>query len=176
MRGISWFGNGHLIDGAEAVCIAARTAHIQHPKGDLMPTMNVATTRLKRGVLAGATLAVLGTAVAATPGVAAPVSAREVEREKAGYCTGTSRWELGLEKEGGRIEVDLEIDTRRVDRKWRVRIVHNENLFVAATYRTDRDREIDIEKLRPNYAGTDKIRFKARDLVNGEICTGSLSI
>ena len=72
--------------------------------------------------------------------------------------------------------MDLDIDTRRVDRKWRVRIVHNENLFVAATYRTDREGEIEIDKLRPNYAGTDKVRFKARDLVNGEICTGSLSI
>ena len=141
-----------------------------------MPTTSFPATRIKRGILAGATLAVLGTAAAASPGVAAPVSAGEVEREKAGYCTGTSRWELNLEKEGGRIEVDLDIDTRRVDRKWRVRIVHNENLFVAATYRTDREGEIEIDKLRPNYAGTDKFRFKARDLVNGEICTGSLSI
>ena len=45
-----------------------------------MTTTSFAATSIKRGVLAASTLAVLGTAVAASPGVAAPVTAREVER------------------------------------------------------------------------------------------------
>jgi hypothetical protein len=115
-------------------------------------------------------------AVAAAAAMTAmPVSA-DVEREGRGACTGTSRWELSLEKEHGRIDVDLELDTRRSGRAWRVKLFHDGQRFFSERRVTDREGEIDIDRTRRNHAGIDRIRFRAVDTVNGEVCRGSVSI
>lgn len=116
----------------------------------------------------------IGVALAAVVATV-PVSA-DVEREREGSCTGTSLWELQLEKEHGRIEVDLEIDTRRAGRAWNVRLTHNGTRFVSGRRVTDRTGEIDIDRIRGDRRGTDTVRFRAVDTVNGEICRGSVSI
>lgn len=107
---------------------------------------------------------------------AMPASAREVERHARGACTRTSGWELDLEKEHGRIEVKVEVDTRTVGRRWRVRIWHDGSRFTNVVRRTDRDREVEVERVRHDRRGRDTFRFRAVDLVNGEVCRGSLSI
>lgn len=106
---------------------------------------------------------------------AAPVSA-DVEREQRGQCSGSSRWELSLEKEFGRIDADLEIDTTRTGRAWRVRMHHDGTRFVNMRRVTDREDEIDLDRQRRDRAGRDRIQFRAVDTVNGEVCRGSLSI
>lgn len=130
------------------------------------------TTRTRRlGVVAAAGLMAL-TSLAT---VAMPVSAA-TEREKHGVCTGSSDWELELEREHGRIEVKVDLDTRRANRQWRVRIWHNGTKFTDVVRRTQRDGDLDIERMRNDRRGTDTFRFRAVDRVNGEVCTGSLSI
>ncbi len=130
------------------------------------------TTRSRRlGVIASAGLmALTSLAVVAMPASAA------TEREKHGVCTGSSDWELELEKEHGRVEAKVDVDTRRVGRQWRVRIWHNGTEFTNVLRRTDRDGDVDVERTRTDRRGTDTFRFRAVDQVNGEVCTGSLSI
>lgn len=105
-----------------------------------------------------------------------PAAAHEVERETRGSCTRTSDWELDLEKEHGRIEVKVDVDTRVVGRQWRVRIWHNGTLTSDVLRRTDRDGEFEVERTRRDQRGRDAFRFRAVDQVSGEVCTGSLSI
>jgi hypothetical protein len=106
---------------------------------------------------------------------AMPVSA-DVERERRGACDGTSRWELSLEKEHGRVEVDLELDTRRSGRAWRIRMAHDGAAFLTVRRVTDREGEIDLDRRRADRAGKDRISFRAVDTVNGEVCRGSVRI
>lgn len=115
-------------------------------------------------------------ATSAVMAVGAPVAAQDVEREARGRCTGTSRWELSLEKEYGRIEVDLEIDTARRGRAWKVVLHHDGTQIVNRQRRTDREGEIDLRRLRRDTPGLDRFSFKAIDRVNGEVCRGKLSI
>jgi hypothetical protein len=132
------------------------------------------------GLLAGSALMAFGLMFA----IGGPAAARHgaddgvqgVEREKHGFCTGSSDWELELEKEHGRIEVKVDVDTRRIGRQWRVKLYHNGSLFTNVLRRTARDRDIELERIRSDRRGTDAFRFRAVDRVNGEVCTGSLSI
>jgi len=107
---------------------------------------------------------------------AMPAAAREVERHARGACTGTSHWHLDLEKEHGRIEVEVEVDTRKAGRRWRVQTWHNGSRFTNVIRRTDRDGEVEVERVRHDRSGRDTFRFHAVDQVNGEVCRGSLSI
>jgi hypothetical protein len=113
--------------------------------------------------------------LAAVAGAAAPVAAAEVEREKRGVCTGSARWELSLEKEYGRIEVSVEIDTFRSGRAWDVRAWHDGVRFVDVTRLTDREGEIDLDRVRRDTAGSDTISFRATSST-GEVCSGRLVI
>lgn len=114
--------------------------------------------------------------VIAVAAAAVPVAAADVEREKRGSCTGSSRWELSLEKEFGRIEASLELDTTRSGRTWDVVIRQNGAAFVDGRRTTDREGEIDIERVRTDRSGTDTFRFRAVNRANGEVCRGTLSI
>jgi hypothetical protein len=130
------------------------------------------TTRTRRlGVVAAAGLM----ALTSLPVVATPASAA-TEREKHGSCSASSDWELELEKEHGRIEIKVDVDTRRIGREWRVRIWHDGGLTTNVVRRTDRDGDIDVDRTRPDRRGPDTFRFRAVDRVSGEVCTGSLSI
>ncbi len=105
-----------------------------------------------------------------------PTAAHDVERETRGSCTRTSDWELDLEKEHGRIEVKVEVDTRKVGRRWRVQVWHNGSRFTNVIRRTNRRGEVEVERVRRDRHGRDTFRFRAVDQVNGEVCKGSLSI
>jgi hypothetical protein len=111
----------------------------------------------------------------AVAGTAVPAAAAEVEREKRGTCSANARWELSLEKEHGRIEVSIEIDTFRSGRAWDVRAWHDGVRFVNVTRTTDREGEIDLDRVRRDTAGSDTISFRATSST-GEVCTGRLVI
>jgi hypothetical protein len=132
----------------------------------------MSTTRTRRIGLIGVAGLMALTSLAV---VAMPASA-STEREKHGVCTGSSDWELELEKEHGRIEVKVDVDTRRVDRQWRVRIWHGAGLTTNVVRSTGRDGDIEVDRTRSDRSGRDTFRFRAVDRVNGEVCTGSLSI
>src|SRR5262245_29733561 len=108
-------------------------------------------------------------ALASLAAMAVPASAADVERERHGSCTGSSDWELELEKEDGRLEVKVDVDTRRIGRAWRVRIWHDGVRTTNVVRRTDRHGDIEVDRSRANHRGVDAFRFRAVDLVNGEV-------
>ena len=98
------------------------------------------------------------------------------DREKERDCSGRSDWKLSLEKDDGRIEFELEIDTPRSGQRWGIAIKQNGIRFFKKVRRTDRDGDIEIERNRPDRPGTDKFWFKATNRVTGEVCKGTLRI
>ncbi len=148
-------------------------------------TTTLGTGRMGRmSLLAGAALMALGALFAVTGPAAARHgaddggngAAADVEREKHGDCTRSSDWELELEKEHGRIEVKVDLDTNRSRRQWRVRIWHDGRLTSSVLRRSQRDGDVEVQRTRSDHRGRDVFRFRAVDQVNGEVCRGSLSI
>ena len=134
-------------------------------------TMQTVRGRLGRLVVAGGALGVIAGA-----GFASPAAAADVEREKHGSCTGSSRWELQLEREHGRIEIDLDVDTPRSGQTWVVKLKHDGDVFTKVRRVTDAEGEFEVDRSRNNRPGTDKIGFRAKNKATGEICKGSLTI
>jgi hypothetical protein len=138
-----------------------------------MGTTTGTRSRLGRlGVITGAGML----ALAALSVVTLPASAAGVKHETRGSCTRSSDWELELEREHGRIEVKVDVDTHRVGRAWRIRIWHDGVETTNVVRDTDRQGDIAVDRTRGDHRGTDWFRFRAVDLVNGEVCRGSLTI
>lgn len=116
------------------------------------------------------------TALAALAVMAVPASASDVERRGHGECTRSSDWELELEKEDGAIKVKVDLDTPTAGRAWRVRIWHDGFRDGAAVRRTHEDGDLRFVRRRADLRGADSFHFRAVDLVNGEVCRGTLSI
>ena len=132
--------------------------------------------RTRLAVMAVATFAAIALLVPA--GVA---SARGgTERERQGTCDPRGRWELSLDKEGGKIEVDYEVTARRAGQRWKVVIKHEgTKIFDGSkiTRRDDDDRpDFEIDRRVDDRSGVDGFRTRARNMVTGAVCTGSLSI
>jgi hypothetical protein len=103
----------------------------------------------------------------------APVAAG-VDRER--DCSGGSDWELSLDRDDGKIEFELDIDTSRSGQRWGIVIKQNDNAFFSDTRRTDDDEDIEIDRDRPDRSGTDRFSFRAVNRATGEVCEGGLSI
>ena len=130
--------------------------------------------RIRTATAAGAAAAALAGMVLAVPAGAAPVRA-DVEREKGGRCSATSFWDLSLEKERGRIDVDVDIESRQAGERWTVKVTHNGRTVFNRTRVTDDEGELDVDRTVRNKKGKDTIAFTARSSA-GETCRGSLRI
>ena len=99
----------------------------------------------------------------------------EVERH--GSCSGSSRWELDLDREHGRIEVDFEVKQGVVGDQWRVKLVHDGDVFFRDLRTThDEDGSFDVERRTNDAAGTDRFVGKAVNKSTGEVCRGTAAI
>lgn len=86
--------------------------------------------------LAIARVAAAGALVAATVVAVAPAQALPMDRDSRGRCSDGSRWELSLDRERNRVEVDFEVDgPRRAN--WTATIRHNGTQVHRSTRRAD---------------------------------------
>jgi hypothetical protein len=124
----------------------------------------------------------LGTAGAVGMTLLVPptLAAADDDVERKGTCSNNSRWELELEKDDGRIEVEFEVTTKRAGQKWRVRILQNDTLTFKGTRvakRDDDDRpDFEVEIDRRDRPGVDRFRARAVNTVTGEVCVGRARI
>lgn len=130
--------------------------------------------RIRTATAAATAAAAMAGMVLAVPAAAAPVRT-DVEREKGGRCSATSYWDLSLEKERGRIEIDVDIDSRQAGEQWTVKVTHNGRTVFNRTRSTDDEGELDVDRTVRNKKGTDTISFTARSSA-GETCSGRLRI
>jgi hypothetical protein len=106
---------------------------------------------------------------------ASAVSA-DVDKVRTGHCSGAATWRLEVDREEGRLDVELDILTTRAGKTWRVRMSQNGDRFYSRVRTTDHDGDIEVDRDRPDRAGTDTFSFRATQLSNGQICKGSVSI
>ena len=121
----------------------------------------------------------IGTALVAGALVAAPaaVAAKDGDIIRTGNCSGSTDWKLKAGKRDGGIELEFEVDSNRNGQQWRVRIYDQSALVYGATRTTVAPSgSFSVERKIANRAGTDTIVARARNLANGELCVGKLSI
>jgi hypothetical protein len=106
--------------------------------------------------------------------VAPAASAKDTDVIKEGNCTAGSDWKLKLSEENGQIEVEFEVDQNVVGDVWRVRLLHNGDLFFQGQRTTQAPSgSFEVRRVQPNLAGDDVIRARARNLETGETCTAT---
>lgn len=116
-----------------------------------------------------------GAVVATAAAAPTVVPAREVERELRGRGAAGTQWEFNVEKEGKRIDVDLDVESQRAGQRWDVRLYHNGHRVTKVVRTTDGEGEFDLDRNRPNKKGKDTLRFKATSS-SGEVLTGKVRI
>lgn len=121
------------------------------------------------------TTAVLGsTALVAVPlTLLATTSASAVE--KSGTCGG-ARFELDVEKDDGRFEVEADIDNARPGSQWRVVLRHDGKVVYNQVRTADREGDVSVDRDRPNTAGDDRFRLNVRKVGTDTICSRVITL
>ena len=132
--------------------------------------MNHFSTIGRRTIALGATSALV--VAGATVAVAAPVLA---DTERHGACSqGNARYDFDVDRDDGRFEVDLEVESNRPGQKWRLKLFHDGERVLSTVRRTDREGEVEYDRDLRNTAGKDAFRARAVNLGNGEVCTARI--
>jgi hypothetical protein len=121
------------------------------------------------------TTAVLGsTALVAAPlTLLATTSASAVE--KSGTCGG-ARFELDVEKDDGRFEVEADVDNARPGSQWRVVLKHDGQTYVNQVRTADREGDVSVDRDRRNTAGKDVFRLNVRQVGTDTICSRVITL
>lgn len=94
-----------------------------------------------------------------------------------GTCTIGASWKLKAKPDDGRLSIEFEVDSNRVGQAWAVRLTDNGNRIFARTRTTQAPSgSFTVSILRPNLAGTDIIRARAVNPVNGSVCAGRVTL
>ena len=125
---------------------------------------------MKRGLVA--TTALIG--VCAIP---VGASASDDDIRVAGSCDGASSSKIKLKPDGGRIEVEFEVDQNRNGVSWRVRIKDNGTLAFRGNATTQAPSgSFEIERRIADQPGSDKIVAVGVDKSSGERCRATAKI
>lgn len=128
--------------------------------------MNVSSVPRKTALIVAGGIAAAGVSVPVLAGTAF------ADTERHGSCSqGKARYDFDVDKDDGRFEVDLEVDSNRRGQKWRLRLFHDGERVFSDVRTTDREGEAEYERNRPNTVGRDTFRARARNLGNGEVCS-----
>lgn len=105
-------------------------------------------------------------AVPATTLVAAPASADG----KSGRCGG-AQFQLSVEKDDGRFEVEADIDDAAPGSRWRIVLRHDGQRFFKDVRRADGDGDISVDRNRRDTAGRDVFRLTVKRVGSDGSCT-----
>jgi hypothetical protein len=126
-----------------------------------------------------ATTAIAATATALVlTGVALPAdAAARGEVVRSGDCSGSATWKLKAKPDGGRLEVEGEVDVNRNGQTWRWKILRNGNVVERGAATTHAPSgSFSVQRRIGNPAGSDRIGWRAKNAATGQTCRGSLSI
>lgn len=125
-----------------------------------MNRIKTATAAAAVAVVAGGTVALTGAAAFA-----------DVERN--GRCGGGT-YEFSVDREGRGFEVSFDLDDVRPGTKWRVAMSQDGKAYVDRVITADREGDVEVERNRPNTAGSDVFRVRATK-VGGGSCFASIT-
>jgi hypothetical protein len=120
-----------------------------------------------------------GCSIAAALAVTAPTATATATDDDgvhvAGRCSGATSSELGLERDDGRIEVELEVDQNRTGVRWRVELRRAGKVVFSGTRRTaGRSGSFSLERKIARSAAP--VTIRARATRAGEVCTATARI
>jgi hypothetical protein len=115
------------------------------------------------------TLMLLGTLFATT----AFADGREVDKH--GRCSGAAHWELDADHEGGRLEMEFEVNAQKAGVNWKVKLSHNGSVFDSLTKTTNHEGNFEVDRYVKDASGTDTLGAKATS-PSGQVCKAQLSI
>lgn len=119
-------------------------------------------------------VAIAGALALSIMAVAAPgATAATTSVVKSGACSGTSTWKLTLKNDNGKIEADVEVQTKTAGQQWRSRFADNGTVFGWATKTTQADGSFSATRYATNLVGPDLIRVRSVNLTTGEVCRAS---
>ncbi|WP_166140219.1 hypothetical protein [Nocardioides ochotonae] len=120
------------------------------------------------------TTATLGSAVllAVPLSIVGAPSAQAADREF--RCAG-AEVDFEVDKEAGRFEVDVSIDTTR-NARWRVTLRQNGRVFHKRVHRADRDGDIDVSLRRPDTRGADVFKLRVKKIGGPAACTSRIRL
>jgi hypothetical protein len=105
--------------------------------------------------------------------VAVPAGAGDDDVIRRGSCSANSSWKLKLSPENGRLEVEFEVDQNRNGQDWRVRMLHNGDVFFRGTKTTSAPSgSFEVRRVVDNASGDDAIVARARNVNTDETCRG----
>lgn len=124
-----------------------------------------------RTTLAITLLCAAGLALPATPSLA-----KDGDVIRTGNCTANSDWKLKAKARDGAIEVEYEVDTNRIGKRWNYTLKHNGSVFASGSILTKAPSgSFTVERRASNLAGVDRFTGLASNPNSGEKCQGSLS-
>jgi hypothetical protein len=100
---------------------------------------------------ATAGISILG--IALTSVAVAPAASAGVERERRGMTAAGTEWEVQLERERGRIEYSIDIDSRERGERWTITVKRNGSKVFREVRTTDNEGEIEIDRVVRNRPG-----------------------
>lgn len=96
---------------------------------------------------------------------------------RTGSCSGSADWKLKAKPDDGRLEVEYEVDANQAGQTWRVRVRDNGVRVVATRATTGgRSGSFSVERKIANRSGSDSLVARARNLSNGQLCVGRLTV
>ncbi|HQR27019.1 MAG TPA: hypothetical protein PLP61_08280 [Nocardioides sp.] len=91
------------------------------------------------------------------------------DQEKGGWCAG-ARYELSVDREGRGYEIDADLDGAEPGSAWRLVLRHDGEVVAKGVRTADREGDIDLERLRPDTAGTDTFTLTVRKVSGPPAC------
>ena len=126
-------------------------------------------TLTRAGVLVGSG------ALLAVPVALLVPGAAQADVERNGRC-GDGRYELNVDREGGRFEVSGELDHVAPGSRWKIVMKQDGKTFASVTRRADNEGDVDVERMRPNTAGKDVFRFRASRVNGAASCSTAITV
>jgi hypothetical protein len=95
--------------------------------------------------------------------------------EKSGRCGG-AKFELSVEKDDGRFEVEADVDNAKPGSRWRVVLRHDGKRFYNKVRRADREGDISVDRNRRNTAGKDVFRLSVKKVGTHKTCSRKITL
>lgn len=105
-----------------------------------------------------------------------PAHAGNDQQINRGSCSANANWKLKVKTDNGRLEVEGEVDSNVNGQNWRWAIRHDGRLAARGAKQTHAPSgSFSVTRRVDNHAGSDAIKFRAKNPATGEVCVGRMS-